>query len=123
MKLLPAIATAALLTSTQVSPAQTFMSEKELLATIPGQTLDGLSNQDGKTKWAQTYSAANGRKKGIIAGNFGGEKYDAKWYVKKGQWCEDWGSGNDCWSMERVGAKNIRIYKDGKPKKNFWTVR
>lgn len=117
------LAIAAILMSTQFAAAQSFMTNEELLATIPGHTFYGISNSDGKTQWAQTYSAYKGRKKGKVAGNFGGEKYEGKWQVKNDQWCEDWSTGKGCWSIERVDAKNIRVYKDGEPLKNFWTLK
>ena len=62
------LAIAAVLMSTQFAAAQSFMTNEELLATIPGHTLYGISNSDGKTQWAQTYSAYKGRKKGTVAG-------------------------------------------------------
>ncbi len=112
----------AVLMSTQIASAQTFMTSEELLSTIPGQTFYGISSKN--TQWIQTYSAVKGRKKkGKIAGNSDGADYEAKWHVKDDQWCEDWGTGKACWSMERVDAKNFRIYIDGKPQKNFWTLR
>lgn len=103
--------------------AATFMSEAELLATIAGNTLQGVSNSDNQTFWAQAYSAAKGRKNGKINGVFGGDKYKAKWSVANGQLCEDWGSGSDCRQVERVNSKQFRIYKDGKPLTNLWTMQ
>ena len=113
------------LTSSQFARAQTLMTNDELLATMPGQVLYGLSNRDNKTQWIKTFSARKGRrKKGKIAGNFGGKKYVSNWQIKAGQWCEFWDSGKGgCYSLERVDAKNFRIYIDGKPQKNFWTLR
>lgn len=102
--------------------AQQFMTEDELLATIPGSVIDGVSN-DG-TRWAQAYSADKGGKKnGTINVNFGGQKGKAKWRVQDGMWCEDWGSGKACWQVERVGKKGLRMYENGTPKKNVWQLR
>jgi hypothetical protein len=102
--------------------ATEFMSEKEILQTIPGSVIRSTSN-DG-TKWVQSYSGyKGGAKKGIIKGNFGGTKYDAKWFVKKGQWCENWGDGEACWQVERVDAKSLRLYENGKAKKNLWKLK
>ena len=100
---------------------QEFMTQKELLATIPGGTLSGISNSDDKTRWVQNYG--KGRKKGKIAGLFGKEQYKSKWFVKGNKWCEDWGTGNGCWDVERVGEKELRGYVDGKPLKNSWMIK
>ena len=114
-------ATILTLLSSQVS-AQTFLTEKELLTTIPGATVYGVSNSDGKTKWIQNYST--GKRKGNIAGLWGGkDKYKAKWYVKNGQWCEKWNEGSACWHVERVKSKKLRMYNDGKPLKNLWRIK
>ena len=102
--------------------AQQFMSEDELLATIPGSTIDGKT--DKGVAWAQAYSKYNGsKKKGAISGVFEDSKYDSIWYVQDGQWCEDWGDGNACWQVERVSAKKLRMYADGKPRPNLWVLR
>lgn len=102
--------------------AQQFMTEDELLATIPGSTIDGTSN-DG-TRWAQAYSGYKGGKKaGSINVNFGGEKSKSKWSVKGGMWCEDWGSDSACWQVERVSDNELRMYANGKPRKHLWVLR
>jgi len=103
--------------------AQTFMSEHELLNTFPGNSSRGVANSDGKTPWSQTYSAYNGKKaKGTIKGKYGDDPYKATWYIRKGKWCENWGSGKACWDMERVDDTTIRLYKKGKPLEQTWTV-
>jgi hypothetical protein len=113
---------AALLLFSEPVSAQTFMSEDELLATIPGSVIDGKSKNG--TVWAQAYSVAKGGKKsGTINVNFGGEKSKSKWAVKDRMWCEDWGSGSACWQVERVGDKGLRMYENGKPKPNLWVMR
>ena len=99
--------------------AQEFMSQAELLATIPGSTIQSKTNQG--VPWSQAYSA--GKKKGTIAVNFNGEKSASKWFVKGNQWCEDWGSGKACWDVERVDEHSLRMYENGKPKKNLWKLK
>ena len=101
--------------------AQEFLTQKELLATIPGNTAYGISNEDGKTRWIQNYG--KGRKKGKIAGIYGKNKYESKWSVKGNLWCEDWGTGGGCWNFEKVDSKSYRVYKDGKPLKNLWKLK
>ena len=98
------------------------MSEDELLATIPGNMLYGLSERDGKTKWAQAYGKQR-RGKGKINGVFGSDKYTAEYFVQGGQWCENWGSGSGCWHVERIGDKEFRMYKDGKPGRQNWFMK
>lgn len=102
--------------------AQEFMSEEELLATIPGSTIDGKT--DKGVEWVQAYSAYDGKhKKGKIAGDFQGQAIKSRWYVEHGQWCEDWGSGNACWQVEKIGKKKLRMYQDGHPRPNPWVLR
>lgn len=99
--------------------AQEFMTQAELLATFPGSTIQSKTNEG--VPWAQAYST--GKKKGTIAVNFDGQKLKSKWYVKGDQWCEDWGDGKACWDVERVDATSLRIYENGKPKKNLWKLK
>lgn len=101
--------------------AQTFMTEEELLATIPGSSISAKTDEG--VKWVQNYSKANGKRKGAIKGLFKGEKITSKWFVRDGQWCENWGSGEGCWSVERVDAKSLRMYSDGKPRPNLWKLK
>lgn len=107
--------------SAPAAKAQTFMTEDELLATIPGSSISSKTNEG--VKWAQNYSKANGKRKGAIKGVFDGSKYDAKWFVKDGQWCENWGDGEGCWSVEQVDAKSLRMYENGKPRPNLWKLK
>lgn len=117
-----AFALLAVVTGAEKVEAQEFMSQQELLATIPGATLYGVSSQDGKTKWAQAYG--KGRKKGKIAGVFGKDKYQAKWWVKDDMWCEDWGSDKGCWKMVRDGDKQLQAYKEGTKKVKYpWNIK
>ena len=107
--------------SAPASHAQTFMTEDELLDTIPGSSITSKTNEG--VKWAQNYSKANGKRKGAIKGVFDGSKYDAKWFVKGGQWCENWGDGEGCWSVEQVDANSLRMYENGKPRPNLWVLK
>lgn len=118
--LISALAAFTILTTNSVH-AQEFMTQKELLATLPGNTAYGIANGDGKTRWVQNYG--KGRKKGKIAGLYGEEQYKAKWSVDGNLWCEDWGTGSGCWKFERVGTNQLRVYENGKPLKNLWTVK
>ena len=43
-----------------MATAQSFMSQEELLATIPGGQVSGISNSDGKTRWAQARKPLSG---------------------------------------------------------------
>lgn len=100
--------------------AQDFMSQAELISTIPGETIQSRSN-DG-TPWAQAYS--KGTKRGKIKGVYGGERYDAQWYVEGDKWCENWGDGQACWSVERVDERSLRMYdSDGSPRKHLWVLQ
>lgn len=104
--------------------AQDFMTKAELLATIPGSQISGISNQDGKTPWAQAYSAASRKNTGVYNGIWDGkDKYKGEWFVDGNKWCEKGGWGQRCWDIERVSAKKLRIYFDGKPLKNTWNLR
>lgn len=102
--------------------AKEFMSQDELLATIPGSIIDSKDKKG--VQWVQSYSAyKGGKKEGIIKGYYGKEPIESKWYVEGNQWCEDWGSGSACWDVERVNDKSLRMYENGKPKKNLWVMR
>lgn len=102
--------------------AATFLTEKELLATIPGATIHGVSSKDNKTKWIQNYG--KGKRKGKIAGLWAGkDQYKAEWYVKDGKWCEKWDGGEACWHVEQVKPNKLRAYDDGKPKKHLWIIK
>lgn len=119
-RVIPVVATLFMFTAPAF--AQTFMSEDELLATIPGSTIDGKTDK-GK-KWVQAYSKYDGKhKKGAIAGKFDGADIKSKWYVEDGQWCENWGDGHACWQVERLGPKKLRMFDGGKPRPNPWVLR
>lgn len=104
-----------------LAAAKTYMSQEELLATLPGATVESVTTEG--TKWSQTYSAYNGsKKKGTIDVVFGGEAMTSKWYLNGNQWCENWGSGKQCWEMERLNDKQLMPHGDGK-KHNPWVLR
>lgn len=117
------VALTAMLTSFPAAVlAQSFMTEEELLATIPGSMINGKTNKG--VPWAQSYGAyKGGKKKGAIKGIMNDTKFDSKWYVENGQWCEDWGDGQACWQVERVDEKSLRMYADGKPRPNLWILK
>ena len=100
--------------------AQEFMSKTEILATIPGATVRSISNQDGKTPWVQAYSA--GRKKGKLAGNFGGNTYEGEWYVDGDMWCETTGDWTGCFQFVKLSETELQPYKDGQPRKHTWKL-
>ncbi len=106
-----------------IASAQTFMTEEELMSTFPGATISGISNTDGKTKWSLTIGQPKkaGKKKGKYTGVFGGDETKGKWYIKKGKWCDNWGSGKDCWDIERVDATTFQPYKKGEAL-NIWNL-
>ncbi len=119
-----AIAVGIALCASSAVHAQTFMTQSELLATIPGSQMSGVSNQDNKTPWVQAYSKATQKKTGKYNGIWGGkDKYTGEFFVKGDQWCEKGDWGQKCWSVERVSAKELRIYDNGKPKKNTWMLK
>ncbi|WP_435230830.1 hypothetical protein ACMAZE_02685 [Pseudopelagicola sp. nBUS_20] len=110
--------------STYFAQAQQFMSQKDLLATLPGSQVSGIANSDNKTPWVQAYSKYNGRKKrGSISGLWNKEEYQSSWYVKKDHWCEKWDGGQRCWQVERVGDKKLRVYLAGQALKNLWIIK
>ena len=68
--------------------AQTFLTNAELLELLPGSTI--YSKTDFGRPWAQIYSAPDGKIKGTIRNVFGKQRKYAKWFVRDGQWCENW---------------------------------
>jgi hypothetical protein len=115
--------TTAQATSSSTSAQQaSFMTQSELLATIPGATLYGISSNDGATPWVQAYSS--GGKKGIISGLWNEDPYQARWYVKDDMWCETGNEYDTCWSVVKVSDKQLQAYKEGGEKtKNPWNIR
>lgn len=104
--------------------AQQFMNTNELLATLPESQISGIAQSDGKTPWVQAYSAARSNNTGLLNGLWNGkDKYTAEWSIQNDQWCETWDQGERCWSVERVGPKELRFWKDGVPQKNTVKIR
>ena len=117
------LAVAVVFLAAPMARAQTFLTDAELLDAIPGMTV--FSKSDRGTPWAQNYSVSDvdDAKKGAIRGIFGKRKYYAKWYVRDGKWCENWGSGQACWSVERVDSTSLRMYIGAKPRPNLWHLK
>ena len=116
------VAATVLAFSTVEASSQDFMTQEQLLALIPGATIKAKDNKG--TPWTQVYGAYNGtKKKGKITGDYDGTSIKSKWYVNGNQWCEDWGSGHACWDVELVGARSVRMYENGVPKKNVWKLQ
>ena len=68
LKLLAALALSLYLLTVFEAKAQQFMSQKELLDTLPGSQVSGIWDKDNKSKWTQAYSDNDGSKKGLVAG-------------------------------------------------------
>lgn len=101
--------------------AQTFLSNAELLELIPGSTI--YSKTDFGRPWAQVYSEPDGKIKGSIRGIYGKRRAYAKWFVRDDQWCENWGSGQVCWRVEKVDFRSLRLYnRNGSARPNLWTL-
>lgn len=129
------VASAALLAAcaetTNVTPASSadgteavsqFLTQDQLLATIPGSTIHGTSSSDGKTQWVQKYS--KGGTSGAISGLWGGDSYTSTWYVKDDMWCEKSDTFDGCWSIQKTGSKELQAYKNGTEKlKNPWLIK
>ena len=108
----------------QATYAQTFLTKEEMLATFPGAKIGGISSSDGKSAWEQTYGhpkagKTKGKGKGLWKKK---DTYKFKWYIKKGKWCENWGSGKACWDVELVDDVTIQMYKKGKKLPQVWNI-
>ena len=114
-----ALGAVALALSAGASLAVEFMTQEELLATIPGHSIHAKTNEG--VPWVQTYS--KGKKKGKVKGKMGDQTFESIWFVKGDQWCEDWGDGSACWDVERVDENSLRMYENGKPRKHLWKVK
>ena len=102
--------------------AQTFLSNAELLELLPGATL--YSKNDRGMPWAQINSLPDGKNKGTVRSVFGKRRPYAKWFVRDGQWCENWGVGETCWRVERLDFQTLRMYgKNGKPRNHLWMLQ
>ena len=107
-----------------MAAAQTFMTEEEMLNTLPGAKLGGISSSDGKTPWEQTYGApengkSGGKGKGLWDSN---AAYSFTWKVKNGQWCEYWKNGKACWEAVLIDDTTIQMYKKGKKMSQVWKI-
>ena len=66
----------------QWANAQSFLTDEEILNTMPGTTIMSLAFSDGKTEVKQVIGQPEeGKTKGKISGDFGGESYTSKWFV------------------------------------------
>lgn len=101
--------------------AEETMSAAELLATIPGATLTGISNEDLETRWVQVYGT--GTQNGSSEGTFGADdKYVSQWSVRRDLWCEDWGHRAGCWKIERVDEDTLQPYYGTEKLPNVWKI-
>jgi hypothetical protein len=96
------------------------MDAADLLATIPGATLTGISNEDMTTRWVQTYGP--GAQAGEATGDFGGRSYTSHWSVRRDLWCEEWSGRAGCWRLERVDAQTIQPYRGAEKLPNVWQI-
>lgn len=104
----------------QEGVAGEMMDAEDLLATIPGATLTGISNEDFRTRWTQIYDS--GGSSGGSMGTFGERPYTSQWTVRRDLWCEDWGSGGGCWRLELVDAETIQPYHGDRKLPNAWRI-
>ena len=103
--------------------AQNFMSEKEMLDTFSGATVTGLL-KNGNARWTQVYEEFDtGQTEGDISGDLNGRPYTSTWFIRKGKWCENWGSGNGCYDFVQVDEKTIRAYEKGTPLAHLWEIQ
>lgn len=100
--------------------AAEMMSEAELLSTIPGASLTGVSNEDLETQWVQSYGA--GDHFGSASGVFGTKPYSSEWRVGQGLWCETWDSGSGCWRIERLDRSILQPWHGDRKLPNVWTI-
>ena len=85
------------------------LTADQIKETIVGNTASGVIEG---TEWAEYYLP-----NGLIAGSWGGDKYQGNWSVKDGMWCLDYSGTDDDW-CGRIAAEGDRVFyytKDGKP--------
>lgn len=114
-----AVATLCTLAISPAAHATKFMTQQELLATIPGHAIHGISRKGNA--FVQVYS--KGKKQGTLTGKMGDQKYAESWFVSGNHWCENWGSGHACWQVVRKDANTLQMYRNGKPIAHLWHVK
>lgn len=109
----------AILVSVAAAPVKAgeIMTAEELLETIPGATLSGISNEDHETRWVQVYHAD-----GSAEGQFGDRAYSARWSVRRNLWCEEWSNRSGCWRMERIDENTLQPHYGDQKLPNVWTI-
>ena len=86
------------------------LTADQIKETIVGNTMSGVSK--GGVEWAEYYLP-----NGLIAGSWGGDKYQGNWSMKDDMMCFDY-SGTDDDRCNRIAAEGDTVYyymKDGKP--------
>lgn len=78
------------------------LTTDQIKKTIVGNTLSGVSK--GGLEWAEYYLP-----NGLIAGLWGGDKYQGNWSVKDGMWCFDY-SGTDDDGCRTIVAEGDRVF-------------
>ncbi|WP_164657964.1 hypothetical protein [Tropicibacter sp. Alg240-R139] len=96
------------------------MSAQELMQTIPGAILSGISNEDHTTRWVQTYGL--GERSGTGEGTFGERIYTSAWTIRQDLWCESWSNRSECWRIERVNATTLQPYVGQQKLPNVWII-
>lgn len=96
------------------------MSAQDLMQTIPGATLSGISNEDYTTRWVQTYGP--GKTSGTGEGTFGERVYTSSWSIRQDLWCESWSNRSECWRIERVNETTLQPYVGQQKLPNVWTI-
>ncbi len=117
-RLVPAAMTAVLFALP--AAAGEMMTDADLLSTIPGSTLTGVSNEDMETTWVQTYET--GDRRGSSSGLFGTRPYSSDWRVGRGLWCETWDSGSGCWRIERLDRDTLQPWHGEQKLPNVWRI-
>ena len=103
--------------------AQDFMSEEEMLDTFSGITISAVFLANNNKRWTQVYDEIKeGETEGVIKGVAGGIPYRSNWFIRKGKWCENWGTGNACYDLVREDEKTIRAYEKSQPLKIAWEI-
>lgn len=96
------------------------MSAQDLMQTIPGATLSGISNEDYTTRWVQTYGP--GETSGTGEGTFGERAYTSAWSIRQDLWCESWSNRSECWRIARVNETTLQPYIGQQKLPNVWII-